>query len=393
MSSAGTQLATQVSPGPDVKLRALLVEDNALDAALVVRALNKDGFNVLADVVQDEAAFTKVLRANPPEVVLADYNLPNWKGMEALNVLRREGLDIPMILVSGALGDVNAVECIKQGATDYVLKDGLARLPEVVRRALREKNERTWRRQAEEDLARKVDELARSNADLEQFAYVASHDLQEPLRMVTAYTQLLAERYRGKLDENADKFIAYASDGAQRMQVLIHDLLAFSRVGGKEAPGSVDCTAVMKDVLQALAAAIEESAAVVRHGELPVVWADRTQVAQVFQNLIGNAIKFRGKEPPMVSVQAEEAGQQWQFSVSDNGIGIAPEYAENVFVVFQRLHGRDEYPGNGIGLAICKKIIEHNGGKIWVESQAESGSTFKFTLPCYHHEEEKGAQS
>ncbi|MGA9544840.1 MAG: ATP-binding protein [Candidatus Sulfotelmatobacter sp.] len=393
MSSAGTQLAAQVSAGPDVKLRALLVEDNALDAALVVRALNKDGFNVLADVVQDEAAFTKVLRANPPEVVLADYNLPNWKGMEVLNVLRREGLDIPMILVSGALGDVNAVECIKQGATDYVLKDGLARLPEVVRRALREKSERTWRRQAEEDLARKVDELARSNADLEQFAYVASHDLQEPLRMVTAYTQLLAERYRGKLDENADKFIAYASDGAQRMQVLIHDLLAFSRVGGKEAPGSVDCTAVMKDVLQALAAAIEESAAVVRHGELPVVWADRTQVAQVFQNLIGNAIKFRGKEPPMVSVQAEEAGQQWQFSVSDNGIGIAPEYAENVFVVFQRLHGRDEYPGNGIGLAICKKIIEHNGGKIWVESQAESGSTFKFTLPCYHHEEEKGAQS
>jgi signal transduction histidine kinase len=393
MSSAGTQLATQVSAGPDVKLRALLVEDNALDAALVVRALNKDGFNVTADVVQDEATFTRVLRANPPEVVLADYNLPNWKGMESLAILRREGLDIPMILVSGALGDVNAVECIKQGATDYVLKDGLARLPEVVRRALREKSERTWRRQAEEDLARKVDELARSNADLEQFAYVASHDLQEPLRMVTAYTQLLAERYRGKLDENADKFIAYASDGAQRMQVLIRDLLAFSRVGGKEAPGSVDCNTVMKDALQALAAAIEESAAVVRYGELPVVWADRTQVAQVFQNLIGNAIKFRGKEPPLVSVLAEKAGQQWQFSVSDNGIGIAPEYAENVFVVFQRLHGRGEYPGNGIGLAICKKIVEHNGGKIWVESQAESGSTFKFTLPCYDHEEGKGAQS
>jgi signal transduction histidine kinase len=393
MSSAGTQLATQVSAGPDVKLRALLVEDNALDAALVVRALNKDGFNVTADVVQDEATFTRVLHANPPEVVLADYNLPNWKGMESLAILRREGLDIPMILVSGALGDVNAVECIKQGATDYVLKDGLARLPEVVRRALREKSERTWRRHAEEDLARKVDELARSNADLEQFAYVASHDLQEPLRMVTAYTQLLAERYRGKLDENADKFIAYASDGAQRMQVLIRDLLAFSRVGGKEAPGSVDCNTVMKDALQALAAAIEESAAVVRYGELPVVWADRTQVAQVFQNLIGNAIKFRGKEPPLVSVQAEQAGQQWQFSVSDNGIGVAPEYAENVFVVFQRLHGRAEYPGNGIGLAICKKIVEHNGGKIWVEPRAGSGSTFKFTLPCFRHEEEKGAQS
>ena len=142
MSGAGTQLATQVSTGPNVKLRALLVEDNALDAALVVRALNKDGFNVTADVVQDEATFTRVLHANPPEVVLADYNLPNWKGMESLAILRREGLDIPMILVSGALGDVTAVECIRQGATDYVLKDGLARLPEVIRRALREKTER-----------------------------------------------------------------------------------------------------------------------------------------------------------------------------------------------------------------------------------------------------------
>jgi signal transduction histidine kinase len=393
LSSPGTQLESRSGAEPKPKLHVLLVGDNPLDAESVLRTLGADGFEVSSDLVQDEAGFTSALRTRCAEVVLADYNLPNWKGMEALAVLRREGLDIPMILVSGALGDVNAVECIKQGATDYVLKDSLARLPEVVRRALREKSERAWRRQAEEDLARKVDELARSNADLEQFAYVASHDLQEPLRMVTAYTQLLAERYRGKLDENADKFIGYASDGAQRMQVLIHDLLAFSRVGGKEAPESVDCNAVMKDVRQALAAAIEESAAVVCHGELPVVWADRTQVAQVFQNLIGNAIKFRGKEPPLVSVQAEPAGQQWQFSVSDNGIGIAPEYAENVFVVFQRLHGRSEYPGNGIGLAICKKIVDHNGGKIWVESQAGSGSTFKFTLPCYDHEEGKEAQS
>jgi signal transduction histidine kinase len=393
MSSTGTQLETQVSAGPEVKLRVLLVEDNPLDAALVVRALYKDGFDVTADVVQEEVAFANALRANPPEVVLADYNLPSWKGMDTLTVIRRDGLDIPMILVSGALGDVTAVECIKQGATDYVLKDGLARLPEVIRRALREKAERTLRHQVEQDLAEKVDELARSNADLEQFAYVASHDLQEPLRMVTAYTQLLAERYRGKLDDNADKFIGYAIEGAQRMQVLIQDLLAFSRVGRKEACESVECNAVMKDVLQTLAAAIQESGAVVTHGELPAVWADRTQVAQVFQNLIGNAIKFRGKEPPLVSVQAEKAGQQWRFSVSDNGIGIAPEYAENIFVVFQRLHARTEYPGNGIGLAICKKIVEHSGGKIWVDSQAGSGSSFKFTVPCHSRDEGKGARS
>jgi len=382
MRGAGTKLEKQASVQNNVKLQVLVVEDNPLDAALAVRALHKDGFDVTADVVQDESGFIKALHTHPPEVVLAYYNLPGWKGMDALSVIRREGLDIPMILVSGALGDVNAVECIKQGATDYVLKDGLARLPEVIRRALREKHERSLRLKVEVDLARKVDELARSNADLEQFAYVASHDLQEPLRMVTAYTQLLGERYRGRLDENADKFIGYASEGALRMQVLIQDLLAFSRVGRKEASKSFDCNDAVKEALLALTSAIEESGADVTQGELPTLWADRTQIVQLFQNLIGNAIKFHGKEPPAVSVQAEKVGEQWQFSVSDNGIGIEPQYAENVFVVFQRLHGRSDYPGNGIGLAICKKIVEGYGGKIWVESQGGSGSSFKFTMPC-----------
>jgi len=258
----------------------------------------------------------------------------------------------------------------------------------------------TARKQAEkllaeqaEELSRKMTELARSNADLEQFAYVASHDLQEPLRMVTAYTQLLAERYRGKLDESADKFIGYASEGAQRMQVLIRDLLSYSRVGRNGlGPVNVDCNDVMKEVLQTLAPAIQESRAAVTHPDLPAVWADRTQVAQVFQNLIGNAIKFRGKEPPAVSVQAEKSGEQWLFSVRDNGIVIAHEYVETVFVVFQRLHGRDEYPGNGIGLAICKRIVERNGGKIWVESQPGSGSTFKFTLPSHGPDEKEEAR-
>jgi signal transduction histidine kinase len=382
MSGVGTKLGKPNSVEP-LRLRVLLVEDNALDAALVVRALNKDGFDVAADVVQEEGAFTKSLRAHPPEVVLADYNLPTWRGMEVLRVLRSHGLDIPMILVSGALGDVTAVECIRQGATDYVLKDGLARLPEVIRRALREKSERMLRHQVEADLAKKVDELARSNADLEQFAYVASHDLQEPLRMVTAYTQLLGERYRGKLDENADKFIGYATEGAERMQVLIQDLLAFSRVGRNgPASASVDCNDVMQEVIRALASTIRESGATVSCAELPTVWASATQVAQLFQNLIGNGIKFRGEKPPVVAVLAEAAVQQWRFSVSDNGIGIAPEHAENIFVVFQRLHARTEYPGNGIGLAICKKIVEHYGGKIWMESQPGEGSTFKFTLPA-----------
>jgi light-regulated signal transduction histidine kinase (bacteriophytochrome) len=341
--------------------------------------------------VQDEAGFEEALRTHSPEIVLADYNLPNWKGMEALTVLRRQNLDIPMILVSGALGDVTAVECIRQGATDYVLKDGLARLPEVVRRALQEKYERGLRRQAETDLAKKADELARSNADLEQFAYVASHDLQEPLRMVAAYTQLLSERYSGKLDENADKFIGYASEGALRMQVLIQDLLAFSRVGRANGTYStIDCNAVLEEVRKTLGPAIQECSAAVEYAKLPSVWADRTQIAQLFQNLIGNAIKFRGKKTPVISIEAEKTGEHWQFSVADNGIGIAPEFADNIFVVFQRLHARTEYPGNGIGLAICKKIVERNDGKIWVESQAGSGSTFKFTIPLRASDEKDG---
>ena len=250
------------------------------------------------------------------------------------------------------------------------------------------------RKRAERRLADKVEELARSNRDLEQFAYAASHDLQEPLRMVASYTQLLAERYGGKLDENADKFLGYAREGALRMQVLIRDLLAFSRVVQAGVTGkNVDCDVALEEALQSLTAAIEESGAVVTHTALPNVWANQTQMAQVFQNLIGNAIKFRNGAPPKCAVSVEKSGRNWLFSVSDNGIGIAPEDAGNIFVAFQRLHARTEYPGNGIGLAICKKIIEHYGGTIWVESQVGQGSTFKFTLPAAAPEEEGRAQS
>lgn len=250
------------------------------------------------------------------------------------------------------------------------------------------------RKRAEQRLADKMEELARSNRELEQFAYVASHDLQEPLRMVASYTQLLAERYGGKLDENADKFLGYAREGALRMQVLIQDLLTFSRIVRADVPRkNVDCNVALEEAVQSLTAAIEESGAVVTHATLPNVWADQTQIEQVFQNLIGNAIKFHDGAPPECAVGAEKSGRNWLFSVSDNGIGIAPEHAENIFVVFQRLHARSEYTGNGIGLAICKKIIEHYGGKIWVESKVGRGSTFKFTLPAAAPEEEGRARS
>jgi signal transduction histidine kinase len=365
-----------------VRFSALLVEDNLADSELVLRELRRGGFEVTCDVVQTADQFRQKLQTTPPDIVLADYNLGSWRGMEALEILRSAGLDIPLILVSGAMGDVTAVECIKQGATDYVLKDSLTRLPASVRRALEEKQVRKERRQAEADLARKAEELARSNRDLEQFAYVASHDLQEPLRMVAAYTQLLAERYTGKLDENADKYIRYALEGALRMQTLVKDLLEFSRVGRNRKSTPLAGETVVLEALENLRAALLESGAVVHHQGLPAVNGDHTQLVQLFQNLIGNAIKFRGEKAPVITVTAEKLAAEWVFSVSDNGIGIAAEHVEAIFVIFQRLHTRAEYPGNGVGLAICKKIVEQHGGRIWVESKAGEGASFKFTLPA-----------
>ena len=233
-----------------------------------------------------------------------------------------------------------------------------------------------------ETLQRRADELARSNADLEQFAYVASHDLQEPLRSVAGFTSLLARRYEGKLGEDADRFIGRAVAAATRMQELINDLLAYSRVGRDfEGPETMDTEALLAHEIYALQAAIEESGAEVTHGPLPPIVAGPILVGQVLRNLIGNAIKYRGEAPPRIHVSLEEQDQEWKFTVQDNGIGIEPQYAERIFNIFQRLHTRDEYPGTGIGLSICKKAVEHLGGQIWVDSQLGKGSTFSFTVP------------
>ena len=393
MSANATALGHRIETS-EVKrlaLQVLLVEDDAADRELILRELGKGEFQITSEVVETAEEFRRRLKANPPDVILSDYNLGTWKGTEALEILQQEGVDIPLILVSGVLGDVTAVQCIKLGASDYVLKDRLARLPEAVRGALEEQKLRRERQQAQAALASKVAELARSNRDLEQFAYVASHDLQEPLRMVAAYTQLLAERYRGKLDENADKYIAYAVEGAVRMQALIQDLLTFSRVGSSGAePSCVDCNRVVDEVLQNLRAAMQESDAVINRGNLPSVEANQTQMIQLFQNLIGNAIKFRGAGAPVITITGEKRDGMALFTVVDNGIGIAAEHRELIFVIFQRLHTRGEYSGNGVGLAICKKIVERHGGRIWAEPRAGEGTTFHFTLRTTSPESGKG---
>ena len=232
-----------------------------------------------------------------------------------------------------------------------------------------------------QELIRSIKELKRSNEELEQFAYVASHDLQEPLRMVANYTQLLARHYQGQLDEEADEFIGYAVEGAKRMQVLINDLLFFSRVGTRaKVFEPVDLDEVLESTLHDLEMAIEESGARVTCDDLPVVLGDKSQIGQLLLNIIGNAIKFRGAVPPVVHVSAQRSDEGWQIAVTDNGIGIAPEHQQRIFVIFQRLHARTEYEGTGIGLAVCKRIVERHGGRITVDSAPGEGSRFSFTL-------------
>lgn len=242
-------------------------------------------------------------------------------------------------------------------------------------------------KQTQDALTRRTEELANSNQELEQFAYVASHDLQELLRMVASYTQLLARRYKDKLDDDANEFIHFAVDGATRMQALIIDLLTMSRIGthAKQLEACESAIALERG-LSNLRLAIDESGAVVTHDPMPKLTADVSQLTQLFQNLIGNAIKFRSEASPTVHVGVEKKSGEWLFSVRDNGIGIAPDYFDRIFIIFQRLHGKHEYPGTGIGLSVCKKIVDRHSGKIWIESEPGKGTVFYFTLPINHGE-------
>jgi light-regulated signal transduction histidine kinase (bacteriophytochrome) len=245
------------------------------------------------------------------------------------------------------------------------------------------RRENAERAAAEAALRDKTEALGRSNADLEQFAYVASHDLQEPLRMVSSYMQLFEKRYKGALDGQADKYIAYAVDGAKRMQALIAGLLEYSRIGRQEEPPApVDTGVALEQALANLRSALDESKAVVTHEAMPRVIGNSAQITRVFQNLLGNAVKFRRPDQsPRIHVAARIRANDVLFSVRDNGIGIDPQYSDRVFVIFQRLHTRTEYPGTGIGLSVCKKVVERHGGRIWLESQPGAGTTFSFTLP------------
>ena len=230
-------------------------------------------------------------------------------------------------------------------------------------------------------LKHRADELAASNVELERFAYIASHDMQEPLRMITSFLQLFKKKYEDQIDETAEQYIHFAVDGAERMKKLIMDLLQYSRVGSnKEDFETIDTNNLLKEVVNVFLTHIDETKATITVEELPGIKANKTQLFQLFQNLIGNALKYHGEEPPVIHISGKEEENHFAFSVQDNGIGIKPIFFEKVFVLFQRLHHKNEYSGTGIGLAICKKIIEKHNGRIWVESEPGKGSCFYFTI-------------
>jgi two-component system sensor histidine kinase/response regulator len=368
----------------------LIIDDMPANLGVLTTHLEREGY--IAVVAQGGEEGVERAEFVRPDLVLLDVMMPGMDGFETCRRLKASEAtrDIPVVFMTALTDTSDKLAGFAAGAVDYVTKplngaEVLARIETHLalyglRQQLAAQNEQLRHEIAAREETQAA--LLRSNTELEQLAYVASHDMQEPLRMVASYLQLVAQRYRGQLDADADEFIGYAVDGAKRMQALINDLLAYSRVGTKARPFEpTDCARVVDTALSNLRVAIADSGATVTLGTLPTVMGDSMQLLQLFQNLIGNAMKFKRDEAVRLHIGAEPAGEFWRFSVSDNGIGIAAEYFERIFVLFQRLHGRGEYPGTGIGLAICKKIVERHGGSISVESQPDVGSTFHFTIP------------
>lgn len=349
------------------------------------------------ELQSSETRFYKLVEKSVDSIIVVDYHgivrFVN-PATEALFNRKAEAFIGSMFGFPVVAGETTEIDIFRQGGTAAIAEMRvaeivwggdiayLASLRDITDRKRDEERIRTLNTELEQRVQERTAELRRSNAELEQFAYVASHDLQEPLRMVASYMRLLERRYKSKLDSDAEKFIAYAVDGAARMQQLINDLLEYSRVDANEREfTSTDCEAIFNQVLINLQVAIEENLAEITHDQLPTIVAHPIQLGQVFQNLIGNAIKFRSETTPRIHISAVYNKAAWCFSIRDNGIGIDPEYAERVFVIFQRLHSRGGYAGTGLGLAICKKIIESHRGRIWVESQVGQGATFFFTIP------------
>jgi PAS domain S-box-containing protein len=407
----GIELTARRRDGSEFPIEIMLSPLGSPEGILVTAAIRDISVrkNAETHLAQMEARYRGLLEAAPDAMVIADANgrviLINAETERLFGYTRDELVGQPVeLLVPGQFREKHPQ--LRQGYTAHpharvmdgdadlrgLRKDGSEFPAEIALSPLETADgilvtaairDISVRKKSEEQLVKTVAELKNSNEELQQFAYVASHDLQEPLRMVSSYTQLLSKRYRGRLDSDADEFIAFAVDGCTRMQGLIQDLLSYSRAGeGSKALLEVSGEEALQGALANLGVSIEQSGAIVTHDPLPDITTNALQLTQVFQNLVGNAVKYHGAAVPRIHIGATRSGdEEWIFSVGDNGLGIDSQYFEKIFVLFQRLHGRNEFAGTGIGLAICKKIVDRLGGRIWVESQTGKGSTFYFALP------------
>lgn len=399
LRSAAGRIVKQPTASLQGPKKILAVDDSETYLQQIAEALRADGYEMVLARSGEEAL--ELLAVQPVDCILLDLVMPGIGGRETCKRIKDAQVmrDIPIVMLTG-VEDRNAmIEGLSAGADDYIAKSSdleLLRarvLAQIRRKQFQDENriirEHLLRKEKEEAerhsevLEIRAAELKQSNDDLQQFAYIAAHDLQEPLRTISSFTQLLAQRYKGKLGADADEFISFAVDGAHRMQSLIQGVLDYCRVGtaGKEF-SEISSEDVLEQALGNLRNAIEGSGAAVTHDPLPMVSADKVQLMQLFQNVVGNAIKYRGAEQPRVHVAARKNGShEWIFSIRDNGLGIEPQYFEKIFLMFQRLHGRGEFSGTGIGLTVCKKIAERHGGRMWVESATGKGSTFYIALP------------
>jgi signal transduction histidine kinase len=363
-------------------VRVLIVEDSEDDTLMLVHELRRSGFDAAWERVENPTALRQALASESWDLVIADHLIPNFGGMQALAIVRDHDEELPFLFVSGTVGEDVAVAAIKAGASDYILKGQMRRVAPAVERELRETAHRRKRRAAEAEeaearidaLERSVEErtavLERANGELEWFAVTAAHELAEPLRMVASYTELLADRLRQRLGEDpeTDELLAYTIDGTKRMQELVRDLLASARRRAA-AEICVDCDRALAAAIDNLRLAIDETGAVVTHDTLPALAAEETALVAVFQNLIGNALKFRRDGKPEVHVGVRTEPTRWVFAVSDNGVGFA------------RRSRAGDGSAAGVGLALCRRLVESHGGRLWVESGPGAGSTFYFSIP------------
>jgi signal transduction histidine kinase len=366
----------------DTSISILMLEDSPLDAELARENLLQAGLPHTSKRVETREAFIAALEPACPDLILADYSLPGFDGLSALEIAQRVCPDTPFVFLSGAIGEETAIDILKRGATDYVLKHRLQRLAPAVRRALEESKGRAERKRAQAELAQKARELALLNTELEQFVYAASHDLREPLRTISVFSDLVGRKYAQALDEEARSYLAFIASAAQQMNSLLEDLLSYAKLPAQERDiSAVDLNEVFRQSLFLFQGSIAETGAAITIDTLPTVLGNQGQLSLIAQNLIGNALKYRSVAPPRIHVSGSCQEEQCTISVKDNGIGFDPAYAQQIFGLFKRLT-KNGSPGTGLGLAICKRVVELHGGQIWAESQPGVGSTFFFTLPA-----------